>query len=35
VDFLKGVASGVVLILVVYCDLLASAAGFLWRRTKT
>jgi hypothetical protein len=34
VDFLKAVASGVVLILVVYCDLISAAAGHLWRRKK-
>jgi hypothetical protein len=32
VDFLKAVASGVWLIVVVYCDLVGAAVGYLWRR---
>jgi hypothetical protein len=32
VDFLKAIGSGVVLIVVVYCDLIAALAGHLRRR---
>jgi hypothetical protein len=31
-DFLKAIGSGVILIVVVYCDLVAAAAGHLRKR---